>query len=185
MKRLAIAALLLTLAACAANRGPLGEGRLTARANPSDVIATEFAFARAAREKGTWTAFREYATKDAQWPGPQWESVQTALKGVPDPAQAIVWEPDQVWASCDGSFALSTGPAAHLASLVHLDDRVVHRLLVRLQLLTPVALREDGFVHALRRCHVLLLVGDEPLGLRRARLRVGLLHSCVELVERL
>ena len=113
MKRLAIAALLLTLAACAANRGPLGEGRLTARANPSEVIATELAFAREAREKGSWTAFRHYATKDAQWPGPHWESVQTALKGVPDPAQAIVWQPDLVWASCDGSFALSTGPATH------------------------------------------------------------------------
>lgn len=113
MKRLTAVALVLTLAACAASRGPLGEGRLTARANPSEVIATELAFAREAREKGTWTAFRHYATKDAQWPGPRWESVQTALKGAPDPAQAILWQPDLVWASCDGSFALSTGPATH------------------------------------------------------------------------
>lgn len=113
MHRFIAAALILATAACTAGRGPLGDNRLTARANPSDVIATELAFARVAREKGTWTAFREYATKDAQWPGPQWESVQSALKGAPDPAKAIVWEPDQVWASCDGSFALSSGPATH------------------------------------------------------------------------
>ena len=102
----------LALAACAPGYGS-GSRPLALRANPSDVIATELAFARTAREKGTWTAFREYATRDAQWPGPQWDSVQTALKGTPDPAQAIVWEPDQVWASCDGSFALSSGPATH------------------------------------------------------------------------
>lgn len=110
---LVLAALVLSLAACAGSRGEFGSGRLTARANPSEVIAAELAFARAAREKGTWTAFRVYATRDAQWPGPQWENVQTALKGVADPAQPIVWQPDLVWASCDGSFALSTGPATH------------------------------------------------------------------------
>ena len=77
------------------------------------VIAAEMAFARAARDKGTWTAFREYATSDAVWPGPAWENVQTALKGAADPARAIVWAPDMVWTSCDGSFALSTGPATY------------------------------------------------------------------------
>jgi hypothetical protein len=106
-----VVASLLSLAACATAGSDRRE--LSLRANPSDVIATELAFARAAREKGTWTAFRDYATKDAQWPGPRFESVQAALKGVPNPAQAIVWEPDQVWASCDGTFALSSGPATH------------------------------------------------------------------------
>jgi hypothetical protein len=112
MQKLFAAALVLALAACTTGASS-GPRPLALRANPSDVIATELAFARAARDKGTWTAFREYATRDAQWPGPRWESVQTALKGVPDPAQAIMWEPDQVWASCDGSFALSSGPATH------------------------------------------------------------------------
>jgi hypothetical protein len=111
-KSIAIASLALAVSACAPGYGS-GPRPLALRANPSDVIATELAFARTAREKGTWTAFRDYATRDAQWPGPQWESVQAALKGAPDPAQAIVWEPDQVWASCDGSFALSSGPATH------------------------------------------------------------------------
>ena len=112
MQKLLGLALVVALTACAP--GPGSDPRpLALRANPSDVIATELAFARAARDKGTWTAFRDYATKDAQWPAPRWENVQVALKGVPDPARAIVWEPDQVWASCDGSFALSSGPATH------------------------------------------------------------------------
>lgn len=82
-------------------------------AEPSAVIAAELAFARMAREDGTWTAFRKSATDDALWPSPGWVNVQQSLKGVPDPAQAIVWEPDRVWSSCDGSFALSTGPATY------------------------------------------------------------------------
>ena len=112
MQKLLAAALVLALGACTTGAG-YGPRPLALRANPSDVIATELAFAREARDKGTWTAFRDYATRDAQWPGPRWESVQAALKGAPDPAEAIVWEPDLVWASCDGSFALSSGPATH------------------------------------------------------------------------
>lgn len=80
---------------------------------PSEIIATELAFARLARDKGTWTAFRETATDDAVWPNPGWVNVKSDLKGAPDPAQAIVWEPDAVTVSCDGSFALSTGPATY------------------------------------------------------------------------
>ena len=79
--------------------------------DPSKVIAAELAFARMAREKGTWTAFRETAVDDALWPSPALTRVQDDLKGQPDPAQPIVWGPDAVWVSCDGSFALSTGPA--------------------------------------------------------------------------
>lgn len=111
-------AALLTLsvltAACTTGPGRDPAARtLAPRGEPSTVIAAELAFARAARDKGTWTAFREYATPDAVWPGPQWQNVQTALRGVADPAQPIVWTPDMVWISCDGSFALSTGPATY------------------------------------------------------------------------
>jgi hypothetical protein len=107
------AAIVAATAACAGGaRDPSGR-TLALRGEPSTVIATELAFARAAREDGTWTAFRKFATGDAVWPGPQWESVQVALKGQADPAQPIVWGPDMVWVSCDGSFALSTGPATH------------------------------------------------------------------------
>lgn len=104
----------LALAGCAA--GPRMDGHqrayLGSAAVPSEVIAAELAFARMAREKGQWTAFRETATDDAVWPSPAWENVKAALKGAPDPAQPMVWEPDTVWLSCDGSFALSTGPGA-------------------------------------------------------------------------
>ncbi|WP_120716974.1 Cif family virulence factor [Tsuneonella amylolytica] len=109
MRRLAALAMLV-LAGCATPPAQR-ERVLRPVAAPSTVIATELAFARAARDEGTWTAFRTYATKDAVWPGPQWENVQTALKGVADPAEPFVWEPDAIWSSCDGSFALSTGPA--------------------------------------------------------------------------
>lgn len=106
---------ILALAGCAAGSGVEERRRafLGPAAEPSAVIAAELAFARMAREKGTWTAFRETATDDAVWPSPGWVNVKQALKGTPDPAQAIVWEPDRVWVSCDGSFALSTGPATY------------------------------------------------------------------------
>jgi hypothetical protein len=109
------AVLALALAGCAA--GPrMDDARrafLGTAAEPSAVIAAELAFARMAREKGQWTAFRENATEDAVWPSPGWVNVRQSLKGTPDPAQAIVWEPDSVIVSCDGSFALSTGPATY------------------------------------------------------------------------
>lgn len=115
MRVAAVTLALAMLAGCAG--GPRLNDRQTAflgnAANPSAVIAAELAFARMAREKGTWTAFRETATEDALWPTPGWENVRASLKGVPDPAQAIVWEPDQIWSSCDGSFALSSGPATY------------------------------------------------------------------------
>lgn len=104
------------LAGCAAGpvepRDPRAR-TLVSRGEPSTIIAAELAFAREAREKGTWTAFRKWSTADALWPSPQWQNVQTALKGIADPAQPIVWGPDMVWVSCDGSFALSTGPASY------------------------------------------------------------------------
>ena len=105
----------LALAGCAA--GPRLEDHqrayLGSAAAPSEVIAAELAFARLAREKGQWTAFRETATDDAVWPSPGWANVRDSLKGAPDPGQAIVWEPDSVTLSCDGSYALSTGPGTY------------------------------------------------------------------------
>ena len=112
--RLLAGVLVLALAACAS---PQMRGRYDALqvpvANPSKVIATELAFARMARESGTWTAFRHYAASDALMPSPGFVRVHDALKGVPDPAEPIVWGPDKVWSSCDGSFAVSTGGAEY------------------------------------------------------------------------
>ena len=111
MMRPALLLAMLALAACAS--GPRYDARRIApSANPGQVIATERAFAREARDKGTWTAFRHYATKDAQFPPPPaWTNVHRSLKGTPDPAEPILWGPDAAWSSCDGSFAATTGEA--------------------------------------------------------------------------
>jgi hypothetical protein len=79
------------------------------RANPSKVIAAELAFARAAQDKGQWTAFAEYATDDAVMFVPETVNAQTWLKGRANPPQAVRWQPHQVWSSCDGSLAVTKG----------------------------------------------------------------------------
>jgi hypothetical protein len=78
-------------------------------AEPGEVIATELAFARTAQEKGQWTAFAEFATKDAMMFVPDAVRAQDWLKGRANPAQAVKWQPHQVWSSCDGSLAVTKG----------------------------------------------------------------------------
>ena len=93
----------LTLASCA------GAGqRLKLVANPSQVVATELAIARAAREDGQWTAFRKYAAdgalifgREGAFEAKPWLSKQK------DPEQSVVWQPLAVWSSCDGTLAVS------------------------------------------------------------------------------
>ena len=113
MRKSILTAAILTLSACASGPGGPRESFVRPFAEPGQVIATERAFARMAREKGTWTAFRHYATKDALWPSPGLVNVEQSLKGTPDPAQPILWGPDSAWSSCDGSFAVTTGEAAY------------------------------------------------------------------------
>lgn len=101
-------ALACILAACAS--GPRYKGpMLKAVAAPSKVVATELAFARMAQEKGQWTAFAAYATKDAIMFSPQAVNAQDWLKTQTDPAQAAQWQPHAVWSSCDGSLAVTRG----------------------------------------------------------------------------
>lgn len=108
--RLLAGVLVLALAACAS---PPIRGRYDALqvpvANPSKVVATELAFARAAQEKGQWTAFREYATDDAVLFVPEPVEAQAWLKSQANPAQAVTWQPHEVWSSCDGSMAVTRG----------------------------------------------------------------------------
>lgn len=114
MKR-AIDAVLLAglLASCAS--GPGGDARerfyrsLAPRANPSAVIAAELALAREAREKGQWSAFREYAAEDAVMFVPEAVTAQAWLSGRKDPLQPIQWQPHEVWSSCDGSLSVTRG----------------------------------------------------------------------------
>jgi hypothetical protein len=108
----------LALTACASPR-PKGPptaviNRVLARApgaaQPSTIVAAEIAFARAAREQGQWTAFRQFAAPGALLHGADgpfliepWLATQT------DPPQAVQWEPRAVVISCDGALAVSQG----------------------------------------------------------------------------
>lgn len=79
------------------------------RADIAAIVAAELAFARAAQDKGQWTAFAEYAARDAIMFVPQAVNAQDWLKGRANPPQAVRWQPHQVWASCDGSLAVTRG----------------------------------------------------------------------------
>jgi hypothetical protein len=108
MRWIAAIAMLGALAACTTGRfDPRRDLKPTAE--PSAVIATEIAFARAAREKGQWTAFREFAAEDAVMFVPEPVIARDWLRRQTDPAQAVQWQPHQVWSSCDGSLAVTRG----------------------------------------------------------------------------
>ena len=89
--------------------GP-GSVGLMGSANPSAIVASEIAFAKLAREKGQWTAFRDTADKDGIMFLPQAANAQRFLKGRKDPPQTIAWQPGRVFIACDGSYGISTGP---------------------------------------------------------------------------
>jgi hypothetical protein len=84
--------------------------RAPGAAQPSTIVAAELAFSRAARERGQWTAFREFAAPDAKIHGAAgpfeagpWLLAQT------DPKEAVQWAPRVVVMSCDGALAVSKG----------------------------------------------------------------------------
>ena len=110
--RIALALLVLSsLSACAAP-GPqrFERTRLAPQADPGKVIATEIAFARAARDDGQWTAFRRYAANAAiMYDGDGIRPAAEFLNGRADPERAVAWAPHHVWSSCDGSVAVTTG----------------------------------------------------------------------------
>ena len=78
-------------------------------ADPSKVVAAELAFARLAQDKGQWTAFSETSTDEAVMFVPAATNARKYLKGRPNPAVAVKWQPHQVWMSCDGSLAVTKG----------------------------------------------------------------------------
>jgi hypothetical protein len=84
--------------------------QLEAIGDPGKVAAADFAFAKAAREEGQWTAFREYADSDAMIHTPEGlVDADTFLAGRADPPEAVRWEPSEIWASCDGTLAVTSG----------------------------------------------------------------------------
>ena len=106
-----------SLAACAAPRpGPPPKviNRVLATApgaaQPSTIVAAEIAFARAAREQGQWTAFRQFAAPGALIHAPSGPMpLDSFIAGQADPAEAVQWEPRAVAISCDGALAVSQG----------------------------------------------------------------------------
>lgn len=94
--------------------GDGGPGRpQRAYANPSALIAADIGFARLAREKGQWTAFRETAAETAEMFDGRRVPAKQALKDRKDPAQPARWAPRAAWISCDGSAGFTIGGAEY------------------------------------------------------------------------
>ncbi|MEQ8411763.1 MAG: hypothetical protein RIC51_03190 [Erythrobacter sp.] len=115
---LALAAAALALTGCAGGqrRGPPPEviNRVLTgapgEAQPSLVVATELAYARAAREQGQFTAMGAFAAPAALLHGRNGPVAFTALAGtLEDPDTPFQWAPRMVVMSCDGAAAVSAG----------------------------------------------------------------------------
>lgn len=110
MKRL-IPLALLALAATVpahAERAPRG-GMMRPLANPSALIAAEMAFARAAQDKGQWTAFAETAAPEAEMFEPRRVVALEWLKKRANPPVAVKWQAHAAWMACDGSAGVTRG----------------------------------------------------------------------------
>jgi hypothetical protein len=81
-----------------------------AAASPATAIDAERAFIRDAQTKGQWAAFRQWAAEDATMFAPQPVNAQAFLKDLKDPPVSVYWWPGRSYVSCDGSFAINTGP---------------------------------------------------------------------------
>jgi hypothetical protein len=77
-------------------------------AQPSAIVAAELAFARAAREQGQWTAFRQFAAPGALLHGADGPiAIEPWLATKADPRVVVQWKPRAVVISCDGALAVS------------------------------------------------------------------------------
>ena len=83
---------------------------LAAAEPPMTAIDAERAFVADAQKLGQWTAFRKYAADDAIMFVPQKVNAQAFLKDLKDPPASVYWWPGKSFVSCDGSYAVNTGP---------------------------------------------------------------------------
>jgi hypothetical protein len=83
---------------------------LAAAEPPMTAIDAERAFVADAQKLGQWTAFRKYAADDAVMFVPQQVNAQAFLKDRKDPPASVYWWPGKSFVSCDGSYAVNTGP---------------------------------------------------------------------------
>ena len=94
----------LAFAACSA---------LAACASPEremTAVDSERAFAADAQTLGQWTAFRKWAAPGALMFTPQPVNAHEFLKPLDDPAVSVQWWPAESYVSCDGTYAVNTGP---------------------------------------------------------------------------
>jgi hypothetical protein len=84
---------------------------LAAVGDPGRVAAFDGRLARTAREEGQWSAFARFAAPDAVLHAPAGAPFTAApwLAAQSNPVEATAWAPTAVWASCDGSLAVSFG----------------------------------------------------------------------------
>ena len=77
---------------------------------PMSAIDAERAFVADAQKLGQWTAFRKYAAPKAVMFVPQRTNAQEFLAPLKDPPHSVYWWPGRSYVSCDGNFAINTGP---------------------------------------------------------------------------
>ncbi len=93
--------------------------RLPSIGDPGRVAAADFAFARQARDEGQWTAFAATAAPGAMLHGPTGPILAAPwLAEQSDPEEAVMWAPNSVWSSCDGTLAVSFGRFQNAEGLV-------------------------------------------------------------------
>jgi len=83
---------------------------LAAAAAQMTPLDAERAFAADAQKLGQWTAFRKWSTDDALMFIPQPVNAHAFLAGKKDPPVSVFWWPGRSYISCDGSYAVNTGP---------------------------------------------------------------------------
>lgn len=87
------------------------EALLLAAAQPAmTAIDAERAFVADAQKEGQWTAFRKWSAPDAIMFAPGPVKAHEFLKDKADPPVPVFWWPGRSYVSCDGSYAVNTGP---------------------------------------------------------------------------
>ncbi len=76
----------------------------------STAVDAERAFAADAQKLGQWTAFRKWAAPDALMFTPEPVKAHDFLKDRKDPPIPVFWWPGRSFVSCDGTYAVNTGP---------------------------------------------------------------------------
>ena len=83
---------------------------IAAAATAATPLEAERAFAADAQKLGQWTAFAKWSADDALMFVPQPVNAHEFLKDRKDPPVAVFWWPGRSYVSCDGSYAVNTGP---------------------------------------------------------------------------